>query len=92
MVLTWTFTLDLTLLDPDLNPAQMAVAASDCFVRIYDRRMMGLANPAAAAAAPPAPALQLAPPHLTIGASLAVFAGRSRHVAAGDSRTPRLPF
>ena len=50
------------------RPSQMALAASDCFVRVYDRRMMGLASPAAAAGAPPSPALQLAPPHLTIGA------------------------
>ena len=57
------------------RPAQMALAASDAFVRVYDRRMMGLANPAAAAAAPPAPALQLAPPHLTIGATLISASG-----------------
>ncbi len=57
------------------RPAQMALAASDCFVRIYDRRMMGLAGPAAAAGAPPSPALQLAPPHLTIGEHVVLRSG-----------------
>ena len=51
------------------RPSQLAVAAGDCFVRVYDRRMMSLRGPAAAAAAPPRPTLMLAPPHLSLGAT-----------------------
>lgn len=47
-----------------VRPHQMAVAAGDCYVRLYDRRMLSLAQPGAA---PPQPLLALAPPHLATG-------------------------
>ena len=46
------------------RPTQLAVAAGDCFVGVYDRRMMSLCSPETSAAQPPQPTLLLAPPHL----------------------------
>ncbi len=50
------------------RPHQMAVAAGDAFLRLYDRRMLSRSAPGAGPAA--APVLKLAPPHLALGAGV----------------------
>lgn len=47
------------------RPHQMAIAAGDCYLRVYDRRMLSLTQPSGAP--PPQPLLALAPPHLSSG-------------------------
>jgi WD and tetratricopeptide repeat-containing protein 1 len=50
-----------------VRPNELAVAAADEQVRIYDRRRLSLGAPRAGGAPPPPPLLQLAPPHLAPG-------------------------
>ncbi len=52
------------------RPHEMAVAAGDPFLRIYDRRMLSPGRPSASAGPAAEPLLKLAPPHLSSGASV----------------------
>lgn len=52
------------------RPHQMAVAAGDSYLRLYDRRMLSLTQPSGN---PPPPVLALAPPHLSSGADTSVL-------------------
>ena len=47
-----------------VQPHQMAVAAGDCHLRLYDRRMLSLTQPSSTCTPP---VLSLAPPHLDTG-------------------------
>lgn len=47
---------------------QMAVAAGDCHLRLYDRRMLNLTQPSSTCTPP---VLSLAPPHLETGKAYA---------------------
>jgi hypothetical protein len=47
-----------------VQPHQVAVAAGDCHLRLYDRRMLNLTQPSSTCTPP---VLSLAPPHLDTG-------------------------
>lgn len=47
-----------------VQPNQMAIAAGDCHLRLYDRRMLNLTQPSSTCTPP---VLLLAPPHLETG-------------------------
>jgi hypothetical protein len=52
-------------LSGQVRPYQLAVAAGDCFVRVYDRRMLSQSVHLPADTSPQ-PLLKLAPPHMTL--------------------------
>lgn len=49
-----------------VNPHQLAIAAAQPYVRVYDRRMISPQGPLADA---PRPVLKLKPPHMPSGAN-----------------------
>lgn len=62
------------------RPHEMAVAAGDPYLRVYDRRMLSPARPSEGPATQPL--LTLAPPHLTTGVrNTEVHVGKPHAVA-----------
>ncbi|KAK9836189.1 hypothetical protein WJX81_007802 [Elliptochloris bilobata] len=68
-----------------VRPTQLALACSDLYVRVFDRRMLSLGSPGRldSAARSCNPLLSLAPPHLRLRAGAARAASHTTHVAFG---------